>query len=132
MQTISDLDGLQAANDETGTAREMLADFPSSHNRKIVTTMEEKILQEIEELKSLTLLAAKSVLTIDDVALLTGISKSTLYKMTCKKQLPHYKPNSKLLFFDRKEIEEWAKQNRVNTWAEAEQKALAYSVANKN
>ena len=94
--------------------------------------MEEKILQEIEELKSLTLLAAKSVLTIDDVALLTGISKSTLYKMTCKKQLPHYKPNSKLLFFDRKEIEEWAKQNRVNTWAEAEQKALAYSVANKN
>jgi excisionase family DNA binding protein len=93
--------------------------------------MEEKILQEIEELKSLTLLAAKSVLTIDDVALLTGISKSTLYKMTCKKQLPHYKPNSKLLFFDRKEIEEWAKQNRVLTTEEAAQKALAYSLGVK-
>jgi len=93
--------------------------------------IEEKILQEIEELKSLTLLAAKSVLTIDDVALLTGISKSTLYKMTCKKQLPHYKPNSKLLFFDRKEIEEWAKQNRVLTTEEAEQKALAYSLGVK-
>ena len=93
--------------------------------------MEEKILQEIEELKNLTLLAAKSVLTIDDVALLTGISKSTLYKMTCKKQLPHYKPNSKLLFFDRKEIEEWAKQNRVLTTEEAAQKALAYSLGVK-
>ncbi len=94
--------------------------------------MEEKIMAELAEIKSLTLLASKNVLTIDDVSLLTGISKSTLYKMTCKKQLPHYKPNSKLLFFDRKEIEEWAKQNRVNTWAEAEQKALAYTVANKN
>ena len=94
--------------------------------------MEEKILERLEVIERNTLLASKNVLTIDDVALLTGISKSTLYKMTCKKQLPHYKPNSKLLFFDRKEIEEWAKQNRVNTWAEAEQKALAYSVANKN
>jgi len=93
--------------------------------------MEERIMAELAEIKNLTLLAAKSVLTIDDVALLTGISKSTLYKMTCKKQLPHYKPNSKLLFFNRKEIEEWAQQNRVNTWAEAEQKALAYSLGVK-
>jgi excisionase family DNA binding protein len=91
--------------------------------------MEEKILQEIEELKSLTLLAAKSVLTIDDVALLTGISKSTLYKMTCKKQLPHYKPNSKLLFFDRSEIEAWAKQNRINTEHEAAEQAEAYCLS---
>ena len=94
--------------------------------------MEERIMTELAEIKNLTLLASKNVLTIDDVALLTGISKSTLYKMTCKKQMPHHKPNSKLLFFDRHEIEEWCLQNRVNTWAEAEQKALAYTVANKN
>ena len=94
--------------------------------------MEQTIIEKLDAIERNTLLASKNVLTIDDVALLTGISKSTLYKMTCKKQLPHYKPNSKLLFFDRTEIEEWAKQNRVNTWAEAEQKALAYTVANKN
>lgn len=90
--------------------------------------MEEKIMAELAEIKSLTLLASKNVLTIDDVSLLTGISKSTLYKMTCKKLLPHYKPNSKMLFFNRKEIEEWAQQNRVMSQQEAEQKALAYSV----
>ena len=94
--------------------------------------MEQTIIEKLDAIERNTLLASKNVLTIDDVALLTGISKSTLYKMTCKKQLPHYKPNSKLLFFDRKEIEEWAKQNRVNTWAEAEQKALAYSVTSNN
>lgn len=88
-------------------------------------------MEELAEIKTLTLLASKNVLTIDDVSLLTGVSRSTIYKMTSKKLLPHYKPNSKLLFFNRKEIEEWAQQNRVMSQQEAEQKALAYSVANK-
>jgi excisionase family DNA binding protein len=98
---------------------------------KKTNKMEEKIMAELVEIKSLTLLASKNVLTIDDVSLLTGISKSTLYKMTCKKLLPHYKPNSKLLFFNRQEIEEWAQQNRVMSQQEAEQKALTYSVTNR-
>ena len=88
--------------------------------------MEEKILAELAELKIYTLLAAKTVLTISDVHLLTGISKSTLYRLTSEKKIPHYKPNSKLLFFDRAEIEAWAKRNRVNTQQEAEQAALAH------
>ena len=89
-------------------------------------------MAELAELKRLTLLAAKNVLTIGDVATLTGISKSTLYKMTCRRELPHYKPSGKLLFFDRCEIEQWALRNRVNTSAEAEQKALAYTVSKNN
>jgi hypothetical protein len=32
------------------------------------------------------------------------------------------------MYFDRVEIEEWMKQNRVTTQAEAEQQALAYVV----
>lgn len=73
-----------------------------------------------------TLLAAKKVLTLEDVALLTGISKSYLYKMTYRKELPYYKPNGKLIYFDRKEVEEWMLQNRVCTNAEAERKAVVY------
>lgn len=92
--------------------------------------MEEKILQEIESLKSFMVLAAKSTLTLDDVSLLYGFSKSHIYKLTSSKMIPHYR-KGKMLFFDKAELDQWAKQNRVNTWAEAEQKALAYSVANK-
>lgn len=94
--------------------------------------MEENILDTLNEIKRNTLLAAKNVLTIDDVVLLTGISKQTLYKMTCKKQIPHYKPTAKLLFFDRKEIEDWQRKNRVITTQEAEQQALAYCVHKDN
>lgn len=93
--------------------------------------MDKEVLETLEEIKRNTLLAAKNVLTADDVCLLTGISKNTLYKMTCNKQIPHYKPNAKLLFFDRKEIENWQRQNRVNTEREAEQREIANLINNK-
>ena len=79
--------------------------------------MEEKINQILVY----SLLAAKNVLTLEDVALLTGLSKSHLYRLTCTHQVPYYKPNGKQIYFDRAEIESWMKQNRVATQQEAEQ-----------
>ena len=86
------------------------------------------ILEKLTEIERYTIIAAKNVLNLDDVAILTGLSKSHLYKLTSTKQIPHYKPNAKAMYFDRKEIEDWMKQNRVNTQAEAEQQAVAYIV----
>lgn len=90
--------------------------------------MEEKILAELAQIKVYSLLGAKNVLNFDDVVLLTGLSKSHLYKLTCTRQIPHYKPNGKQVYFDRAEVEAWMKQNRVNTKMEVEQKAIAYMV----
>ena len=73
-----------------------------------------------------TLLAAKNVLTLEDTSLLTGLSKSHLYKLTCNRQIPHYKPNGKQLYFDRTEIEAWMKQGKVNTIDESEQMEVVY------
>lgn len=70
----------------------------------------------------------KKMLSIDDVSVLTGLSKSYLYKMTCSHQIPYYKPNGKLMYFDKTEIEEWMRQNRIETTDEAEQKALSYVI----
>lgn len=86
------------------------------------------ITAKLNAIERYTLLGAKNVLNLDDVAVLTGLSKSHLYKLTCSKQIPHYKPNTKAMYFDRAEIEAWMKRNRVNTQAEAEQKAVAYIV----
>lgn len=93
--------------------------------------MEDKILRELEAIKRYSLLAAKNVLDLEDVALLTGLSKSHLYKMTCRHLLPFYRPNGKCLYFDKVEIEGWMKQNRVTTQTEAEQQAIAYTVTGK-
>lgn len=89
--------------------------------------MEEKINQIL----AYSLLAAKNVLTLEDVALLTGLSKSYLYKLTCAKQIPYYRPNGKQIYFDRGEVEAWMKQNRVNTRKEAEQQAAMYVAGHK-
>lgn len=86
--------------------------------------MEEKINQILVY----SLLAAKNVLTLEDVALLTGLSKSHLYKLTCTHQIPYYKPNGKQIYFDRGEVEAWMKQNRVATQQESDQQAAAYVV----
>jgi endonuclease III-like uncharacterized protein len=43
--------------------------------------MENNVLKELQELKNLTLLAAKNVLTMNDAALLTDLSKSHLYNI---------------------------------------------------
>lgn len=87
--------------------------------------MSDQILQEIKELKTLTLLGAKNTLTLEDVALLYGFSKSTIYKMTSKKEIPHYR-RGKVLFFDKQELDQWAKEFRINTLEESQQAAQAY------
>ena len=71
------------------------------------------ILEELKEIKSLSLLAAKNVLTIEEVALLTGLSVSCLYKKTCAKQIPFYR-SSKRIYFNRQEIEAWMMSVRVS------------------
>ena len=80
----------------------------------------------INKILNYSLLAAKNVLTLEDVSLLTGLSKSHLYKLTCNHQIPHYKPNGKQLYFDRAEIEAWMKQGKVSTVDESEQMASLY------
>ena len=86
------------------------------------------ITAKFNAIERYTLLGAKNVLNLDDVAVLTGLSKSHLYKLTSTKQIPHYKPYTKAVYFDRAEIEKWMLQNRVTTQAEADQQALAYIV----
>lgn len=54
-----------------------------------------------------------------------------MYKLTYSHQIPHYKPKGKQLYFDRKEIEDWMRQNKVVTNDEIEQKATSYLVTGK-
>lgn len=90
--------------------------------------MELDIKIQLDRIEKLTLLSAKNVLCLEDVALLTGLSKSHLYKLTCSHQIPFYKPNGKQIYFDRMEVENWMKQNRVATTNEIETKAVNYLV----
>ena len=87
--------------------------------------------EKLDKILVFSLLAAKNVLTLEDVALLSGLSKSYLYRLTCTNQIPFYKPNGKHIYFDRAEVEAWMKQNRVASKQEIEQQATNYVVTGK-
>jgi excisionase family DNA binding protein len=94
--------------------------------------MEERIYKELQELKNLTVLGAKQALTMSDTALLTGLSKSHLYKLVCAKKIPYYKSQGgKLTYFDKNEVTAWQLQHRVKTVSELETEAANYIVTGK-
>ena len=85
-----------------------------------------EIKQQLAEIKALTLLAAKEMLTMNDAVLYTGLGKSYLYVLTCKSKIPYYKPNGKNIYFKKSELNDWLQRNRVNSIDEAESAAALY------
>lgn len=103
----------------------------SPHQGELLQAMEAKIKEGFQGLQKL-LISQKEVLTIDEVGAYTGLSKSYLYKLTSTNQIPFYKPNNKMVYFNRVEIEEWLLQNRMKTVSEIEGEAATYLVTNKH
>lgn len=91
----------------------------------------EKRLEAVEETVKMAGLTSKKVLTFDEAAQFSGLSKSYLYKLTSQQRVPHFKPTGKLVYFNREELEAWLTQNRVSTSAEIEEQAQRYCMQNK-
>jgi excisionase family DNA binding protein len=54
-----------------------------------------------------------SMLTLDEAALYLKVSKSFLYKATSDRSITFFKPTGgKLIYFSRKDLDEWLTQNR--------------------
>ena len=84
-------------------------------------------LKEVADLVSAnTIFCTKEVLTSDEAAKYMGISRSYLYKLTMRQEIPHYKPMGKMCYFNRLELEQWLQSNRIATGNEISQRANAY------
>lgn len=85
------------------------------------------IKQKLERIEQLTLLGAKDALTMDDAAAYTGLSKSYLYRLVCKKMIPHYKSKGgKQTYFSKTDLCSWLLNHRVMTSEEVQEHAAAY------
>ena len=76
-------------------------------------------------------LLQKEVLTFNDVCKYLDISASHLYKLTSQKQIPHFCPQGKKLYFNRTEIDQWLMRNRQETTEDIETAAANYLIKNK-
>ena len=73
----------------------------------------------------------KEILNFNDACTFLNYSKSYLYKLTYSRQIIHYKPNGKMLYFKKSDLEDWLLRNRVKTAGEIEQEAIDYVVKKK-
>ncbi|MBO5600721.1 MAG: helix-turn-helix domain-containing protein [Candidatus Methanomethylophilus sp.] len=67
--------------------------------------------------------AGKEVLTVEEAAKFMGMARSSLYKMTSDQTIPFYRPNGKMIFFEKTDILSWIRKNRVSSREEIEEEA---------
>lgn len=89
-----------------------------------MTTLED-IAKRLDRLETLTALASKTVLDINDVASLTGYSVKYLRLLIARRDIPHYRRGNRL-FFNRDEVEDWMMGTRIPTNEEMRVKAMGY------
>ena len=87
--------------------------------------MEKDLELRVSELEKMLFLS-KNVLSFDEASRFLNLSKSYLYKLTSGNLIPHYKPQGKMLYFEKAELEAWLRQNPVKTQAQIEQEAQKY------
>lgn len=85
------------------------------------------ILSHLKEIES-KLFMFKEMLTLDEAAEYLGASKSLLYKMTASRGLTHYKPNGRVIYIDRKDLDELLRTNPVYSRKALERQAIAASL----
>ena len=107
--------------DETNTKK-------GSNIMQALLVTQEEFRYEMAELKKALISSQKAVLTIDECVEYTGLKKKYIYKLTSFGQIPFYKPNGKMLYFKKEEIDAWLLRNRSMTTQEMETAAANHLV----
>lgn len=72
----------------------------------------------------------KEILSVEEVAELTGLARQTIYTSVCKRLIPHFKARRKV-YFKRSEILDWMLQDRRETKSKVAAKAADFIEAQK-
>jgi excisionase family DNA binding protein len=89
-----------------------------------------KIDERLNRIEKL-LLGSKKVLSFDEACDYTGFSRSYMYKMTGSNNIPHSKPNGKIIFFEKEKLDQWLLRNGRKSNQEIEKEASLYTSKTK-
>ncbi|MCD8313183.1 MAG: helix-turn-helix domain-containing protein [Bacteroidales bacterium] len=76
------------------------------------------ISERLERIETLAGIGGKEVLTIQEASAYTGYKVSSLYKMTQRAVIPHYRQLGRV-FFRKRELEAWLTARRVRSAEES-------------
>lgn len=88
-------------------------------------------LESIEKLISEQNLLQKQILNFNETCIYLDISQSHLYKLTSTRQVPHFCPQGKKLYFNRQDLDTWLQRNRQSSQVELENQASNFLLRNK-
>ena len=86
------------------------------------------VFDKLTAIESLLVATQPKPLTLKEAAEFLDFSRSYLYRLTSQGRVPHYKPEGKRVYFDRAELVDWLKRNRIRTQEEIEETAASYIV----
>lgn len=86
----------------------------------------ELILHKLNRIEKY-MVALKPILNVEELADYTGFKKSYVYKLVHENLIPYSKPNGKVLFFDRRKIDDWLLNNNHKSKEEIEREAIEFS-----
>lgn len=89
-------------------------------------------IQELDEKINSLSLSTKEILNFEEATTYLSMSSSHLYKLTSSKEIPHYKPSGKLIYFKKSELNQWILQNRQQTKSETTMNVIANFEAKRN
>ncbi len=67
-----------------------------------------------KNVKNMIVFKNKEVINLKELSEMTGLAKSTLWKKTMNRSVPHYKVG-KMLYFNVSEIYQWLQKDKVQT-----------------
>lgn len=91
----------------------------------MATTTIDDLKRQLDRIEQYAGIASKEVLTLEETMIYTGCARTTLYRLTSAKEIPHYKLGQALRF-KKSELDEWLTRNKVATVKEIESKAITY------
>ena len=85
-----------------------------------------------EEFQNVVLLPQKEILSFNEAVKYLDISKSFLYKLTSANKISFSKPNNKLIYFQRVDLDNWMLQNRNESIGVLQENLTNYLNRNRN
>lgn len=77
--------------------------------------MEAITIHKGEEFQDVVVVPQKNILSFNEAVAYLDVSKSYLYKLTSTNKISFSKPNNKLIYFQRVDLDNWMLQNRIES-----------------
>jgi len=84
-----------------------------------------KILEQLDRIERIVR-GNKKVLSFDEACEYSGISRSYMYKLTARGEIPFSKPRGKLIYFDKDKLDQWLLSHQSKSKDEIQNEALDY------